>query len=224
MDPRSFWEDKIVDWEDGRYGGVEASSKALERIADKSSASLRFRLKFTRELLLPKVKDKSVIEIGCGSGFLTADIIRSGAANYVGFDIAESAIARAKKISKEAGIADKAEFIRSDLESLDILQADIVFSLGLLDWLRDDELDHLFRISVDAHWLHAIAERRASPSQWLHRIYVHLAYGHRTKGYVPRYYAPGEIEAIAQRYNSRQVRIFRDPRLSFGAMLSTLDD
>jgi hypothetical protein len=49
-----------------------------------------------------------------------------------------------------------------------------------------------------------------------------VAYGHRTEGYVPRYYADGEVEAVAQRYNPQPVKVIRDPRLGFCALLSTI--
>ena len=223
MDPRTFWEKKIIGWEDGRYGRPGSRSTLLERLADKSSASLRHRLDIAREILLSVVRDKVVVEIGCGSALLAPDLICAGAKSYTGFDIAEAAITRAWDIAEQAGVGSRAKFIRRDLLSMEPLQADLVFSLGLLDWLRDGELDRLFLISGDVRWLHAIAERRFSPAQWVHRLYVHVAYGHRAQGYVPRYYTINEIESVANSYHSRPVTIIRDSRLSFGALLSTLE-
>ena len=65
---------------------------------------------------------------------------------------------------------------------------DVVLSLGVLDWLTDEELAILYEKQGRADYLHAIAEQRASIQQLIHRAYVHMAYGHRTQGYKPRYF------------------------------------
>ena len=222
MDPKKFWDDKILGWEDGRYNFSDNTSSMLEKIADQASASLRFRLNFAKELLLPHVTGKKIIEIGCGSGYLTANLVQAGAESYVGYDIAAAAIERARTISLDAGISSQVKYIHSGLENIESLDADIVFSLGLLDWLNDAELEKLFCISGNARWLHAIAEKRFSASQWLHRLYVQISYGYKNRGYIPRYYKCSHIEEIARRYCSNPITVIRDPRLSFGLFMSTL--
>ena len=222
MDPKTFWEEKIIGWEDGRYKTATGKSSILERLADQASTSLRFRLEYARALLLPHVAGKKIVEIGCGSGFLTPDLISGGAESYIGYDIAASALVRAKDIADEAGISGEVEYVHSSLANINHIDADIVFSLGLLDWLNDGELEKLFSISGQAQWLHAIAEKRFSASQWLHRLYVQLSYGYKSNGYIPRYYKHSDIEEIAKRYCSKPITIHRDRRLSFGLFMSTL--
>jgi hypothetical protein len=70
IDSKQFWEDKILTWEDGRYGEEVKAGSWLERIANRASGSLRFRLTITKELLASHVKGKHIVELGCGSGFL----------------------------------------------------------------------------------------------------------------------------------------------------------
>ncbi len=222
MDPKTFWEEKIIGWEDGRYNTATGKSSILERLADQASTSLRFRLEYARTLLLPHVPGKKIVEIGCGSGFLTPDLISGGAKSYIGYDIAASALVRAKDIADEAGISGEVEYVHSGLENINHIDADIVFSLGLLDWLNDGELEKLFSISGQAQWLHAIAEKRFSASQWVHRLYVQLSYGYKSSGYIPRYYKHSDIEEIAKRHCSKPITIHRDRRLSFGLFMSTL--
>ncbi len=222
VDPRQFWEQKILTWEEGRYGSTLEGRTLLESAANRSSASLRFRMAVAKQLLRPFVAGKHVVEIGCGSGLLAKDILAMGAVNYTGYDIAEAAVIQAKIRARDNHIEDKAYFEVRSVMDLSDLKADIVISLGLIDWLNDDELEILFKSGRSAQYLHAIAEKRPSISQFLHRIYVYLAYGHRTGSYVPRYYTVTELKSRIQRYNPKDVRIFRHSKLSFGTFISDL--
>jgi SAM-dependent methyltransferase len=220
VDPKQFWEDKLLAWEQGRYGKPERALGLLEWIANRSSMSLRHRLTITPELLKPFLAGKRVVELGCGSGLLAARFIEYGAASYLGIDIAESAIRNARQAhgGRDARIAFAVEGV-ADLQPL---AADLVISLGLFDWLRDDEIANVFAKSGSADFLHAIAERRPGLQQWLHRAYVQLAYGYRTDSYRPRYLTCGHIEALATAVARRPVYAYRHWQLSFGALISSL--
>ena len=148
-----------------------------------------------------------------------AKIIAYGAASYHGIDIAESAIAKGR--AEHAGDA-KVSFSVAAVADLPPLQADLAFSLGLLDWLRDDEIATIFAKSGSADFLHAIAERRPGIQQWLHRRYVELAYGYRTGSYRPRYLACDDIRAMADAVVQRPFYVYRNWQLSFGALTSSL--
>jgi SAM-dependent methyltransferase len=220
IDPKQFWEEKLVQWEDGRYGSPPRATGLLEWIADRSSMSLRYRVDVTVKLLEPYVQGKRIVEFGCGSGQLARKFIEFGATSYFGVDIAEAAIENARRLN--AGEDRRIEFRVGSVSDLPSVSADIVFSLGLLDWLQDAEIAHLFRASGRAHFLHAIAEKRPSLQQLLHRSYVQLAYGYRTKSYRPRYFRPQHIKTLADSVERRPLYIYRNWRLSFGALISTL--
>jgi SAM-dependent methyltransferase len=220
-EPGPFWENKILKWERERYEDTVRPPSLSGRIAKWSSGSLRFRLQFAGDFLAARVAGKRIVELGCGSGHLAARLVGAGADQYQGFDIAANAVEEARRNANRAGLGDKAEFQQATITDLNTPDADIVFSLGLLDWLTDAELNHLFAFSKDADFFHSIAERRASPSQWLHRLYVHLAYGNKTAGYVPRYYHAQDIKRMIARHNPRPVNFFSSPDLSFGAFASS---
>lgn len=221
VDPKAFWEDKIITWEEGRYEPRKSKGGLLERIADASSRSLRFRIRTAVELIADKVKGKSVFEIGCGSGLLAQRFIDLGATSYHGIDIAENAIAIARKRHVEQMWSDRITFEVGTVRDMAPTTADIVFSLGVLDWLTDDELVTMFHKQGKADFLHAIAEKRHSPSQYIHRAYVHVAYGRHTGAYRPRYFRAGDIARMAAAARPGPFYAYRDPRLSFGALIST---
>lgn len=223
FDVRGFWETKILGWEDGRYEEKATAPGVLERIADRASASLRFRLASTGELLAPHVPGKRVVDVGCGSGLLGRALLDAGASSYVGYDIAESAIDLARKRAQDLAWGERARFERASIDELTPFDADVVVSLGLTDWLDDAGLERLFALGGPAHFLHAISERRPSVQRLLHQAYCWVSYGYRTQGYVPRYLDPRAIAAMAAKHRpGAPVYIWRDPRLSFGAYLTSL--
>ncbi len=222
VDPKQFWEDKIITWEEGRYEPRTAKGSILERIADASSRSLRYRIQVGVELLHDHVKGKTVLEVGCGSGIIAQKFIDAGATSYVGFDIAENAIKIANKRKADQGWSDKISFHVGSIDTMPAVKEDVVFSLGVLDWLTDAELATLFAKQGKAQFLHAIAEKRKSLSQYAHRAYVQVSYGHKTGAYRPRYFTAAEIAKYAAAHQSGPFYAFRNPKLSFGALIASL--
>lgn len=219
VDPKQFWEGKLLGWEQGRYGTPERRTGLLEWIADRSSMSLRFRIAITPELLKPFLAGRHVVELGCGSGLLAAKLVEHGAASYLGIDIADAAIMRARECH---GRDARIRFEVDSVAAMPRLAADLVISLGLFDWLNDEEISAVFVKSGSAHFLHAIAEKRPGVQQLLHRCYVQLAYGHRTSRYRPRYLTCAHVAKLACARADRPIYVHRDWRLSFGALLSSL--
>jgi SAM-dependent methyltransferase len=219
VDAKEFWEAKLLGWEQGRYGSPYCPLGFLEWIANRSSSSLRFRVSVTPELLQPFLSNKHVVELGCGSGIIAGKFLEYGASSYLGIDIAESAIEKAR--SRHANNA-RMQFQVGNVADLPSLSADLIVSLGLFDWLTDDEIAAVFRQSGKADFLHAIAERRPGIQQWLHRSYVQLAYGYRTDRYRPRYFTCDHVKSLAVAGTCRPFYVYRNWRLSFGALVSSL--
>jgi SAM-dependent methyltransferase len=222
VDPKGFWEDKILTWEQGRYEPKTAQGGLIEKIADASSRSLRYRIQIGPELLKDYVKGRSVLEVGCGSGLVAQRFIELGATSYHGIDIAENAIAIAEQRKLEQKWSDKISFAVETVRNMAPVTHDLVFSLGVLDWLTDEELAILFEKQGKADFLHAIAEKRYSVSQYLHRAYVQVAYGHKTGAYRPRYFRAAEIARLAARHRPGPFYAFRNPKLSFGALIASV--
>ena len=220
--PKDFWEQKILSWENGRYN-LEPDSRntTFETFANKGSGSLRFRIHKTGEMLSEFVEGKNVVELGCGRGLLTRALMDAGARSYLGIDIAEAAIFTARDVHQDLIKTGTVDFVQGKVDELPKQPADIIFSLGLLDWLTDAELQSMFAWRPDANHFHAIAEKRFSLTQLIHKMYVYVAYGHRTKGYVPRYYTIEDMLGYMACLTHKERYVYRSHKLTFGAFVST---
>ena len=127
VNPKDFWERKIIDWEIGRYGLSEKSEQTFfEKIADKSSNSLRQRLQLASQYLAPFVDGKRVLEVGCGSGLLTPYLMNAGAKSYLGIDIAPVAIKKAEERYKDSNWVSDVEFKSGSMDQIKGYEFDIV--------------------------------------------------------------------------------------------------
>jgi len=221
VDPKAFWNAKIVDWETTRYGGA-AVRGVLENAAGRISSSVRFRLDLAARLLAPHVPGRRMVEVGCGSGLLAERLIALGAASYAGYDISEVAIERANTRIAQASGGGAIRFAVAGVEDLPPQGDALVLSLGLVDWLPPDQIGRLFAIGRDGSCLHSCSERRFSPAQIVHRAYVQVSYGWNSGGYRPQYHRVTELAALARRYGVADLHVFRHPRLRFGAFVSDL--
>src|SRR5437879_12212714 len=69
---------------------------------------------------------KTVLEIGCGTGFFALETIRSGAVSCIGVDLSSAAIHEANEFAKESGLRDRARFEVANGASIQHPTADIV--------------------------------------------------------------------------------------------------
>ncbi len=62
---------------------------------------------------------KTVLEIGCGTGFFALETLRNGASSCVGIDLSSAAIQEANAFAKESGLEDRARFEVANAASAD---------------------------------------------------------------------------------------------------------
>lgn len=219
LDAKTFWNKKIIGWEDSRYGIGASGASGAERIAGNISSSLRFRLEAAISRLAPHLAGRDLVELGCGSGLLADRLLAKGARSYLGIDISETAIARASSRQRDP----RANFRVMPVSALPSLGNALVFSLGLFDWLGDSEIAHVFAVGRQGNYLHAVSERRVSLQQLVHRAYVHFSYGRRT-GFRPAYHSVGQMNGLLAEAGLPPAAVWRHPRLSFGIFLSDLPE
>src|SRR2546427_13193086 len=95
MEPSSVETDRIVQEFDGD------ACEFCERYKDKGiSRSSKLLLRF---ILDNEVRDRSVLDLGCGAGGLSLELLKEGADNDVGFVLSTKMIASATNMSQAFG-------------------------------------------------------------------------------------------------------------------------
>jgi magnesium-protoporphyrin O-methyltransferase len=72
------------------------------------------------------LRDRTVLDLGCGIGDLTVEAVRRGAASGRGFDLSPKAIGVARRLAADRGVADRTAFEVGDASELDLPRADAV--------------------------------------------------------------------------------------------------
>ena len=199
---QKFWNQKISSWEKNKY---IKTPKYLD-----VNSSVKFRLSLTAHLLKQISKEDRLLELGCGSGFLWNQIQESKIRHYIGVDFSESAVrAFQKKSTRKQSPIQTSVFCEDCTEN--IYSADIIVSLGLLDWISIEKTAKIAEKYKSAYYLHSFSEKQPTFSQFIHKIYSKL--NHRI--WTPQYRQAEELLSVF----GSQAKIYRNPRLSFGAFI-----
>ncbi|HVH79833.1 MAG TPA: class I SAM-dependent methyltransferase [Stellaceae bacterium] len=103
----------------------------------------RDRLNAIEEDELGDLSGKRILHLQCHFGRDSLILLQRGAASVIGLDFSAAAIAAARDLARELGLADRASFVEADLyRALDVLPEpgsfDMVFvTWGALCWLPD---------------------------------------------------------------------------------------
>ena len=87
------------------------------------------------ESLLPPLKGRSVLDLGCGYGAYAMSFMRKGASSYLGIDSSSHMIEKARAENAGAGISYRV----LDLKSLDTLSSvfDVAYSSLVFHYIED---------------------------------------------------------------------------------------
>ena len=218
---KDFWDKKIIQWENGRY--LNKNDFLLEKVSDYFSNSLKFRRKKSLDFLKKiDIRNKIVYEQGCGSGFLAKEIIEMGAKKYIGLDISNKAIDRANNLNQKLIKNNKCEFICNRPEACEHINYDIVFSLGFIDWLNDEDLKKLInKKNLYKSFFHSYSSlNKYSISQLVHRLYVYFSYK-RKKKLSPIYRSDQYIINLFKA--DFKINIYSHSKLSFGKFFGNIE-
>ena len=118
MEPSSVEIDKIVREFDGD------ACEFCERYKNKGlSRSSKLLLRF---ILDNKVRDRAVLDLGCGAGGLSFELLKQGAGNAVGFDVSPKMISVATELAHWSGFQSRAKFQLGNGATIELPRSDIV--------------------------------------------------------------------------------------------------
>lgn len=168
---KEYWDKKINEWSSASYSrGSKIST--IEKIATFFRAVNR-RKDAAIELIGPIAKNKTVLDLGCGMGEFTFDLVSYNPKKIIAVDISPSAIREIQKQIKKKKLNKKIEAGVSDIRTIDQLPAcDIIVGLGFIDYFTKEELTHLFKMIEDTPYLFSYFEKKPSLFNLLHKIYI----------------------------------------------------
>jgi SAM-dependent methyltransferase len=131
--------------------------------------------------LLTLIRDKTVIDFGCGDGIATLDLARHGAKKVIGLDILKSALAKAASNAAAAGLGHCCEFSTST-----DTQADVIVSLDAFEHFGDpaailQTMHNLLKpggcvmVSFGPTWYHPLGGHLFSVFPWSHLLFSETA-------------------------------------------------
>ncbi len=72
------------------------------------------------------LKDRTVLDLGCGIGDLSIETVRAGAASALGYDLSAKAVEAARRLAEERGVGDLTTFEVGDGAKADLPNVDVV--------------------------------------------------------------------------------------------------
>ena len=124
------------------------------------------------KMLLPDLKDKTVLDMGCGFGRNCMDFVQRGAKKVTGIDISENMLAVAKTENADENI----KYMRLDIENIDKLNLkfDFIYSSLAIHYIADFNslIEKIYNIlSDDGIFLfsheHPLATAPKAGPQWI---------------------------------------------------------
>jgi 2-polyprenyl-3-methyl-5-hydroxy-6-metoxy-1,4-benzoquinol methylase len=154
-----------------------------------------------------------VVEIGCGGGAFSLELLRAGATHATGIDVSPDVVAVANRKARDQGLADRATFIATTIEDAvtkSFGHAELLVGLGILEYLEPAVVVQLLRAVRPDHVVFSFDERRATIKTALHFVYRQLKqFPHYKK------YSASELTAVLASAGVPHTSVFRDGDNSF---------
>lgn len=216
MDIKNYWDKKIIEWENSIT--KRGTFSFVEKLASYFRKPLIFRTELCLRMVMPFVGDKTILELGCGSGFFTFELCKSKAVKkIIGIDISRNAINRAKKISEERALSSVCDFFDANATALEEFPAaDLTIGLGFLDYLTAEEIKLIFEKNKSKYFLFTFSEKKFSILRYIHILYL---LSQRCPKHF--YYSKKEIgDCVPDRYG--KIQFIDDKKLSFCCIVHNL--
>ena len=208
-----YWKDFAIRWEESSYEHRTGGLSIVEKIATWQREHILARRRSALAHLKNRIAGLRVLEIGCGGGAFSLELLKGGAAHVSGIDISPQVIAVAAEHARQAGVAERAAFAAMTIEDApgrSFGQVDLLVGLGILEYLEPVVLVTLIRAVRPRQVLFSFDERRATVKTALHFVYRRLK---RFPFY--KKYSAGELSALLTEAGVPRTAVFREGDNSF---------
>ena len=172
---KEYWNKKIIDWEKTIYiKNDKTKQNILEKLATPFRRILKKRMEVAEFLLSDKIENKTVADLGCGTGILLFNLAKYNPRKLIGYDISEDAVKIANKKIEQMNLQDKFKFVCVDLrkEYVFLENIDYFVGVGFIDYFTPDELLTLFKNLNGKPFLFSFPEKKLTPRELLHKVYL----------------------------------------------------
>ncbi len=131
--------------------------------------------------LRERVKDKTVIDFGCGPGFEAIHLSQMGAGKVIGVDIQEKLLGHARDLAAKKSVSDRCTFTTNTDELADVVMSKDAFEhfddpASILELMADLlKPDGHIEIAFGPIWLHPYGGHLFSVFPWAHLIFTEEA-------------------------------------------------
>ncbi len=131
---REYWNKEIFQFDSIYTHEKNMLKNLLDRIFRKDMYQ---RFEYTMKNSEP-IKDKTFLDVGCGTGKYLFEFVRRGCKHIIGIDISDLMIEQCKTTATKQGIQNKTTFLQGDLIRVNIEQkVDICIGIGLFDYIKN---------------------------------------------------------------------------------------
>jgi SAM-dependent methyltransferase len=153
---------------DGETGYMDGSV-----YADKSKLDVLLGSNFWRD-----IKDRVVLDFGCGAGAESIEMAQRGARRVIGIDIQERFLQIAREHAARSGVADRCEFVTHTNEQVDVIVSIDSFEhfndpAQILEVMREMlKPDGCVIASFGPTWYHPLGGHLFSVFPWAHLVFT----------------------------------------------------
>jgi len=220
---RQYWDREIDHWARTSYDPAQARG-LVPRIMARLRSSVDARGRIASQLLAPRIKGRTLLDLGCGDGRFALAMLDAGAARVEGWDIAPAAVEIARKRAAERGVADRADFHARSVDDADLPATEFTTGLGLLDWMPPEAIRRLLGRVRGRRVMFSYSEQDGTFAELVHRVWLckRLEY---FGGGVRAYHHPRAVMLEWFREAGfEKPAIVAHPDARFGRLIHNLDD
>ena len=143
QDTRALWDGRASRWDQIYSGSGGLARRAWDRLTRRNIIR-----RFQRCFEAFDVRQRDVLDLGCGSGHYVLEAANRGAGRVVGIDISPVMVAMAQELLSESGVRANVELSCRNLWDADLARRfDLVIAMGLFDY-TDDPPELMCRIAA----------------------------------------------------------------------------